>query len=338
MKTGVFLIKHIVSGLYLNVYGDETIEEGRKLCLYSYVPNVKAEQWRIDKGSYRFHLKSELDNRYQISSIKTGLYEDKPTIVEIIENNTLTFVQTDPNNDNVFMLYGNGGWLRPVANHSLADVFWKVVKDDADPNNKWELIDVNSPPPQPEGSKILNLNFRNINQRFDGYYKGSEFNPGGANDPMYQWGCSRCSVACILSNIEGVEIDPRDVPTNLNYEVVFSNISSEGVISTNVTHDVLAVKGSSEQTCLSAIKQSIDNGIPVIVRVVSAGSNHFCIAYGYENGGATRGDIITYDTIWTGNTKYDNNTNKLYGEKANLGRVISLNFGSGSFNEVFTYI
>lgn len=340
MKTGVFLFKHISSGFYLNVYGNETISEGRKLCLYSYVPNAKAEQWRIDKSNTKFLVKSELDNRFQISSVDEDNPDlDRQAIVEIIQNYTLTFkpivLPTDPTNDNVFMLYGNGGWLRPVSNTSLADVYWKVGRDEADPDNKWELVNI----PSPAGSKILTLGFRNINQQFDGYYKGTKFNPNGSNDPMYKWGCSRCSVACILSNIAGIEVDPRNIPTDSNYYVDFAQIPSKNIISKSITYKSLAVKGSSEQICLTAIKQSIDNGVPVIVRQVSGSVNHFCVAYGYKNGGATRSDIITYDTIWTGNTNYDTNTNKLYGESANLGRSISLNLGSGgSPSEVFTYI
>lgn len=47
---------------------------------------------------------------------------------------------------------------------------------------------------------------------------------------------------------------------------------------------------------------------------------------------------MAYKTIWTGNTKYDTNTNKLYGESTNLERSISLNLESGSPSEVYTYI
>ncbi len=189
-------------------------------------------------------------------------------------------------------------------------------------------------------SKTLSLNYRNINQRYNGNINNVSFNPLGVDDPMYKWGCSRCSVACILSNIQGIEVNPRDIPTDANYNVIFSNIPNDGIISKSITYTSLASYSSSEATCLEAIKKSIDNNVPVIVRMKSVDSTHFCVAYGYKNGAATRNDILTYDTIYPKVSGTELHLTTKYGEDNNLGRVITLNFGSSSpvVAGVFTYI
>ncbi len=186
----------------------------------------------------------------------------------------------------------------------------------------------------------LSLDYKNINQRYNGNINNVSFNPLDSDDPMYKWGCSRCSVACILSNIQGVEVNPRNIPTDTDYYVDFSNIPSNDIISKSIEYKSLASYSSSEATCLEAIKESIDDGVPVIVRMKYGTSTHFCVAYGYMNWAATRNDILTYDTIYPKASGTDQHLTTKYGENKNLGRVITLNFDPNPavVAGVFTYI
>lgn len=152
---------------------------------------------------------------------------------------------------------------------------------------------------------------------------------------MYEWGCSRCSVACILSNICGSEVDPRNIPVNSDYYVSFSNIPACKIIYSNIGYIELAVKEASKKEQLDAIINSIDRNYPVIVRVLSGINTHFIVAYGYINNGNQIEDILTFDTIYPN----DREGKHKYGEEKNLKRVMALNFSgkSAKIYGVFTY-
>ena len=78
-------------------------------------------------------------------------------------------------------------------------------------------------------AKTLYLTYKAYNQRWDGseYIElldaNVKFNPDGKEDYMYLYGCSRSSVACILSNLNGKEISPLYIPHNDGY-VTFNTI------------------------------------------------------------------------------------------------------------------
>lgn len=132
--------------------------------------------------------------------------------------------------------------------------------------------------------------------------------------------------------IAGYEVNPLNIPHNDGF-VNFAGITSANIISTTIKYETSGIV--SDTACLQKIKNFIDANKPAIIRTKNGSSNHFCVAYGYTNGAATKDDILTYDTIYPKDSNGSELTSK-YGEVKNLTRVLSLNYMT-SFSEVFTY-
>jgi len=202
---------------------------------------------------------------------------------------------------------------------------------------------------QESKTKTLNLSYKAINQKFYGKNstsaqksKWGNFNLLEDNDPMYKAGCSRCSVACILSNIGGTEINPYDVPVvkdgtwiEGDFRVNFETIPSKRIISTSIVYELISSGGTTDN--LAGVKSCIDSGYPAICKIGSGSATHFFVAYGYTNGAATTSDVLTYDTVYPKNySNPDQQNTTLYGEDKTMKRVMELN-GISKLTQVFTY-
>ena len=333
----------------LNVYGtDNSVSNGRNVTVWDDELAI-SQLWKLlssGTGKYRIMTlatpsiptnKFVLD--YSIATGKVGncdMWEmndgntDADTIVEI------GAVQGKPDVYTIKLSAPKSGIYKYLTAEDRANgknVSWQNVSGAI--NKQWKFVDrgpAPSDPVPPTGSKTLNLTYKNINQRYSGNIGGVKFNPLGENDPMYKWGCSRCSVACVLSNIAGYEVNPLNIPHNDGF-VNFVNITSANIISTPIQYKTSGI--ISEADCLQKIKSFIDANMPAIIRTKNGSVNHFCVAYGYTNGAATKDDILTYDTIYPKDGNGSELTSK-YGESKNLTRVLSLN-SMTSFSEVFTY-
>lgn len=243
---------------------------------------------------------------------------------------------------------GRGTFLHTLYSESNSNVEWKNYEYRDKQIWKIEIVKENIRP----NHYSLNLKYRSINQKFYGKYANlirrnefCDFNPYEDKDPMYLAGCSRCSVACVLSNIANIEINPYDIPVKKNaatwkagnFRVDFKNIPNKKVINKNIIYKKIS-DGSNEQN-LKGIRDCIDLGYPAICRI-SNGQNsyHFFVAYGYINNAINESDILTYDTVFPKN--YNNpdqqNTN-LYGEDKHLKRAMDLE-NYYHLTEVFTYV
>lgn len=339
----------------LNVYGLDTVSAGRPVTIYE---NEKAlsQTWVFvpsPVGGYHIVTKASPANSFALNYSASASTLGKCTMWRYAESGAAedTSVALVDLGNNVYKLRlynSKGGSYKYLtadgtANNSL--VSWST--ESTSNLQKWKIIEKSSTPSG--GSKTLNLSYKAINQKFYGKYatssqkvKWGNFNALESNDPMYLAGCSRCSVACILSNIQGIEINPYDVPVvrdgtweEGDFNVNFVDIPSKKIISTSIVHEIISSGGTTDN--LAGVKSCIDSGYPAICKIGSGTSTHFFVAYGYTNGAATTSDVLTYDTVYPKNYQNpDQQNTTLYGEVSTMSRVMSLN-GINTLTQVFTY-
>lgn len=300
------LRSHAGTGVYLNVTGNEQVSQNRNVNTISLNPNLAALKWVIKSYSAGYKITTQLNSNYALNyywsngagntgncDIHTQIGNDTDSCVVfqyIAQSNMLYKIKLK--NYDLFLTASGTG-------HE-ASVTWKANTGLSDQH--WQFTEINETCLAMPTDRNCNWNQKNtaVTSRF---------------------GSSACTLVSGLdvanfysTNSNGYS--PSDMDSTLYWTTYgFTwQIPGPGLINgpTYKTNTALY---------LPVIKESIDNGTPVLINLGTQNSNHTVMAYGYTNDAANTNDILVYDPENSSDTASQN------GRVVDLYEAMDHNYG-----------
>lgn len=286
-KNKIYTIAGYAGGsYYLNRWGSGSVSNHQNVTLYSKTPDPD-QQWYMQSVTGGYQILSMLNKAYGLNiyppqSNNCDLYP-----VSGNANDATVVLQEVSGKANVYRikLANYNLYLTAASNSSGANVYWAASNNAT--SQQWKFTEVSSSGggDEPGGtSKKITLPLgRNCNW--------NQFCPGITNIT----GNIGCALTCGLdvANFYGPSsYKPSDMKNFWNGGYTWGLPSGcagaiQGYSSTNDT----------DSKRLEIIRTEINGNRPVIIRLASANASdtHYVVAYGYQNGGKTKDDILVFD-------------------------------------------
>lgn len=290
----------------LNVVGDDVVSLSNNFGLSLWSKSGTMEQkWIVDSLGNGVYIKSKINPNYGLKAVYDGndyscsLYDSETySAVNIIPVGARYRIQlaSDPQY-----------YLTAAGSGNGASVYWtKLIDGSAYQTWHFHLW--------PESVTLSGV--QNLNQK---YYQNDQV--------IKDYGCCVCCCCDVASYYRGDAITLDELKNREVYSESSAYCNWTNIPDANY---VYGPSGKAQAIYLNDIRTDIANEMPVIVQMfVNEVHQHYVVAYGYTNNGATLNDILVYDP---------NNSNSYSptGLTTTLAESLRINNHSGIYRLLFT--
>lgn len=331
------------TGLYLNVYGNDTIENGRNVCLFIKEEGALAQGWIIKNATGDTKILSAINTSYCLDHwTGTSNYGNCETYTDSSSYNTDQIVRLEPSGSN-YKIYnvGRNKYLTATGYTDNSNVKWDT-KVTSGSSQDWQLIE------WPPDVTLIPATYTVSNSSYTlNYFKAnkptiqissirSTTSPSASNgtamisnfsksfnqtnsgivgvDSSLRYACATFALACAMTYYSKVLISPYWLSRS-GSSILWDD--SLALVKNTSNQVLLSRTVDTTSFTLSNIKSYIDNGKPVILHCTGSGSGeeHWVVVYGYQNYCATKNDLLVMDSV--------NSSSYIYGESKTLKTAMS---------------
>lgn len=293
----LYKISSILSGKYLDICSTNAkkLRNNQNVCLWADNANNK-QTWEISDLTSGVYIKSTINNAFGLHMSSSG----NPRNCDIYstsgnaDSTAVNIIATPPHGFCKIQLVKHPAYYLTAGGiNDGSSVYWST--ESGGYNQLWSFHKCSEPT-----SKSLYVQ-QNLNQRYSG------------NDSIIQsQGCCVCCACDVASFYKGSNYTLQEMKN----KGVYSTYNASCVWGAVPSASFLDFPNHSQNEYFSKIRSEIAAGRPVLVHMISDKYQHWVVAYGYKNGGASNDNILVLDP-------YGDNTSTTIGRKITLTEAMS---------------